>query len=38
MPVLMYHKLNAHPTSDYDRLPSDFVADLTYLEKNGLFR
>ena len=37
VPVLMYHKLNAHPTSDYDRRPSDFVADLTYLEKNGLY-
>jgi peptidoglycan/xylan/chitin deacetylase (PgdA/CDA1 family) len=32
---MMYHKLVAHPTSDYERTPADFVADLTYLEKNG---
>ena len=37
VPVLMYHKLNPHPASDYDRRPSDFVADLTYLEKNGFY-
>ncbi|MDX6257698.1 MAG: hypothetical protein QOJ11_4032 [Frankiales bacterium] len=35
VPVLMYHKLTAHPTSDYDRRPSDFTADLTYLQKHG---
>ena len=37
VPVLMYHRLNAHPTSDYDRRPADFVADLTFLEKNGFY-
>lgn len=37
VPVLMYHKLSDHPTSDYDRRPVDFVADLTYLEKNGFY-
>ena len=35
VPVLMYHKLTAHPTSDYERRPTDFIADLTYLEKHG---
>jgi peptidoglycan/xylan/chitin deacetylase (PgdA/CDA1 family) len=37
VPVLMYHRISDHPTSDYDRRPADFVADLTYLEKNGFF-
>lgn len=35
VPVLMYHKLTAHPTSDYDRRPKDFLADLTYLDQHG---
>jgi peptidoglycan/xylan/chitin deacetylase (PgdA/CDA1 family) len=35
VPVLMYHKLTAHPSSDYDRRPADFNADLAYLEKHG---
>jgi peptidoglycan/xylan/chitin deacetylase (PgdA/CDA1 family) len=35
IPVMMYHRLVAHPASDYERTPADFVADLTYLEKNG---
>jgi peptidoglycan/xylan/chitin deacetylase (PgdA/CDA1 family) len=34
VPVLMYHRISTHPTSDYDRRPSDFTADLTYLEKH----
>ena len=35
VPVLMYHRIVEHPTGDYERSPADFVADLTYLEKNG---
>jgi peptidoglycan/xylan/chitin deacetylase (PgdA/CDA1 family) len=35
VPVLMYHKLTPHPTSDYERRPRDFTADLTYLDKHG---
>ena len=35
VPVLMYHRILEHPTGDYERSPADFVADLTYLEKNG---
>jgi peptidoglycan/xylan/chitin deacetylase (PgdA/CDA1 family) len=32
---MMYHKLVAHPTSDYERTPADFIKDLTWFEKNG---
>ena len=35
VPVMMYHRILEHPTGDYERSPADFVADLTYLEKNG---
>ena len=31
----MYHRIVEHLTGDYERSPADFVADLTYLEKNG---
>jgi hypothetical protein len=33
----MYHRLVAHPTSDYERTPAQFTADLTYLEKHKFY-
>ena len=37
IPVMMYHKLVAHPTSDYERTPTAFVKDLTWFEKNNFY-
>ena len=35
IPVLMYHRLVAHPASVYDRTPDDFRAELERLAREG---